>query len=86
MGTVYTFSCHFKPYFFIEYRAAIKKYLKFGAWHVMATMDAGSVTNAVYQSLESFWPGALVRHNLQSRTCPNLDQFIINLLFFICRQ
>lgn len=26
----------------------------------MATMDGGSVTNAVYQSLESFWPGVLV--------------------------
>ncbi|VDK49375.1 unnamed protein product, partial [Taenia asiatica] len=38
---------------------AIRKYLKFGGWHVMATMDAGSVTGAVYQSLESFWPGVL---------------------------
>lgn len=28
----------------------------------MATMDAGSVTSAVYQSLESFWPGVLVSH------------------------
>ncbi|CDS40173.1 er degradation enhancing alpha mannosidase [Echinococcus multilocularis] len=44
---------------FREYRSAIKKYLKFGGWHVMATMDAGSVINAVYQSLESFWPGVL---------------------------
>ncbi|KAL5112524.1 ER degradation-enhancing alpha-mannosidase-like protein 2 [Taenia crassiceps] len=44
---------------FREYRTAIRKYLKFGGWHVMATMDAGSVTSAVYQSLESFWPGVL---------------------------
>ncbi|VDD80252.1 unnamed protein product [Mesocestoides corti] len=44
---------------FREYRDAIKKHLKFGAWHVMATMDGGTITKAVYQSLESFWPGVL---------------------------
>ncbi|KAM7539562.1 hypothetical protein Aperf_G00000020648 [Anoplocephala perfoliata] len=44
---------------FREYRDAIRKHLKFGAWHFMATMDSSSVTSAVYQSLESFWPGVL---------------------------
>ncbi|KAM3179580.1 hypothetical protein ACTXT7_000315 [Hymenolepis weldensis] len=44
---------------FREYREAITKYLRFGQWHVMASMDTGMVTSAVYQSLESFWPGVL---------------------------
>nr|CUU00276.1 hypothetical transcript [Hymenolepis microstoma] len=44
---------------FREYREAISKYLRFGQWHVMASMNTGMVTSAVYQSLESFWPGVL---------------------------
>uniref|UniRef100_A0A0R3T3R7 alpha-1,2-Mannosidase n=1 Tax=Rodentolepis nana TaxID=102285 RepID=A0A0R3T3R7_RODNA len=44
---------------FREYRESISKYLRFGQWHVMASMDTGMVTSAVYQSLESFWPGVL---------------------------
>lgn len=44
---------------FNEGRIAIDKYLKRDDWHVWVSMNKGTVTIPVFQSLESYWPGLL---------------------------
>ncbi|CAK8693848.1 unnamed protein product [Clavelina lepadiformis] len=42
---------------FKEYISPIEKHIKHGDWYMWVNMDSGSVTQAMHQSLDAFWPG-----------------------------
>lgn len=46
---------------FNEYRTAIDRYMMYDDWFMWVNMQKGHVTMPVFQSLEAFWPGLLVR-------------------------
>lgn len=57
-GSVYLNAPQLLNYFEI-YLKSIRKYMKKDDWHFLVNMHTGQITNPIFQSLESFWPGLL---------------------------
>jgi len=48
----------------VEYRKALETYLKRDDWYMWAHMFKGGITMPVFQSLDAYWPGLLVRMHI----------------------
>ena len=57
-GSVYLNIPQLFEYFEI-YLKSIRKYMKKDDWHFLVNMHTGQITNPIFQSLDSFWPGLL---------------------------
>jgi len=58
---------HLMNWFIVEYMKDFKTYLRTDDWYLWVNMKTGSTTLPVFQSLEAFWPGILVRMHSANR-------------------